>query len=279
MESVASVMDNLIAKLLTVKGECPHCNEPLFAWKNKNLDGTDRCAPTCMRCGYHDLKRKEDVTTKRIYDESLKNRALNLFKNGSIVTNQQLFNKRLNNYQTTDNETQTAKTVANNYINAILTNGCNHMILNGKSGAGKSHLAMAICWEVIERSNYDKKVAFINYRELLEQLKFSFGDAEARKHLQGNLIKDLKTIDLIVLDDLGAELGGVNATAATSYNNDILHSLLEAREDKALIVTTNLSGGEIRKAYGERVLSRLQNNSNGFVHTFKTTSDKRTLNF
>ncbi len=279
MESVASVMDKLIIKLLIQKGDCPHCQKPLYAWKTKNRDGTDRCAPTCMSCGYSDLKRKEDVTTKRLYDQSLKSRALNLFQNGSIVPNESLFKKRMANYRVTDTETQLAKEVAMRYIKAILDGGANHLILNGKSGAGKSHLSMAVCWEVIEQSNYDKKVAFVNYRELLEQLKFSFTDPEARKQIQGNLIKDLKTVDLVVLDDLGAELGGIQAKSATSYNNDVLYSLLEAREERALIINTNLSAREIVEAYGERVLSRIQNNSKGFTHTFRETKDKRTGSF
>ena len=81
------------------------------------------------------------------------------------------------------------------------------------------------------------------------------------------------------LDDLGAELGGIQAKSATSYNNDVLYSLLEAREERALIINTNLAAREIVEAYGERVLSRIQNNSKGFTHTFRETKDKRTGSF
>lgn len=273
MLSVKTGIQQLIDNLLEIKGACPSCQEPLYAWKAKNKDGSDRCAPTCMRCGYHDLKLKEDNTTKRLFDESLKARALSLFRNGSIVPNEKLFEKRLSNYREVDAETKQGMATAKSFVNEMLLNKSPHLVLNGKTGAGKSHLAMGICWDTLERSNYDKKVAFINYRELLEQLKFSFSDEATRKALQGNLIQDLKTIHLVVIDDLGAELGGSNAKQATSYNNDILLSLLEAREDKALIVTTNLSGSEIKQAYGDRVLSRIRNNS--LAHTFKETADKR----
>lgn len=273
MLSVKTGIQQLIDNLLEIKGACPSCQEPLYAWKAKNKDGSDRCAPTCMRCGYHDLKRKEDHTTKRLFDESLKNRALNFFKNGSIVPNEKLFEKRLSNFREVDPETKNAMVVAKRFVNEVLLGESPHLVLNGKTGAGKSHLAMGVCWEVLERSNYDKKVAIINYRELLEQIRFSFADEEARKVLQGNLIKDLKTIDLVVIDDLGAELGQGTERQATAHNNDVLLSLLEAREDKALVITTNLSSKEIKSAYGDRVLSRIKNNA--LSHTFIETADKR----
>lgn len=275
MESVADVMNTLIARLLKENGECPHCQSPLYSWRNKRSDGRERCQPTCMTCGYTDLKRKEDLDSARIYNESLKNRAVSFFRNGSIVTNESLFEKKLSNYITENEETKKALETVKSYVNDVLLGKPVHLIINGKSGTGKSHLSMGACWEVVNRSNYDKKCLFINYRELLEQMKFSFVDEQARKALQGNLIADIKTTDLVVIDDLGAELGGGTSKSATTYNNDVLHSILEAREERALILNTNLSAQEIREAYGERVLSRILNNSKGHVVTFKETKDKR----
>ena len=38
------------------------------------------------------------------------------------------------------------------------------MILSGKSGVGKSHLAMSTAWEVLEKSNYDKRACSLAMR-------------------------------------------------------------------------------------------------------------------
>lgn len=269
-------MARLMENVLIVTGECPECHNPLYSWKMKNPDGSKRgTTASCMVCGHRDLKRQEDLDSVKIYNESLKSKGIIFFKNGSIVPNSSLFDKDLSSFISDSEETKNALEKAKAFVNEILLNKNPHFILNGKSGTGKSHLSMGICWEVIKRSNYDKKCLFINYRELLEQLKFSFSDDKARKAIQGNLIADIKTTDLVVLDDVGAELGGGYSKGATPYNNDILHSILEAREDRALIVNTNLTGKEIREAYGERILSRLQNNSKGYVFTFKETEDKR----
>lgn len=148
------------------------------------------------------------------------------------------------------------------------------MILSGKSGVGKSHLAMSTAWEVLERSNYDKRCLFISYAELLEQLKFAMNDEQARKEITGSLMAEIKSADLVVLDDLGAELG-VKGNDSTNFNNDTLNRIVEARQNKATVFTTNLTGKKMSQAYGERILSRIMSNSQGFVMKIEGTSDKR----
>lgn len=275
MESLAANMKVLISKVLEKKGDCPNCKEPLYGWKTKKPDGTERCSPTCMQCGFTDLKRKEDVMTDKIYNNSLKARTWNFFRNGSMVTNNSLFDKDFKTFTPENEETKLALEKSHAFINEILLGKTTHLVLSGKSGVGKSHLSMSICKEVIKRSNYDKKCLFINYRELLEQLKKAFNDDVMYKLLHQSLMADIKTTDLVVIDDLGAELGGSSANNSSNYNNDTLHSIMEAREDKALIVNTNLTGKELKAAYGERIVSRIMNNSNGFVSSLNQTKDKR----
>lgn len=275
MESLADVMSSFINRLLEKKGECPNCSEPLYTWKNKRPDGSERGHPTCMSCGYKNLQRTQDMKTAEIYNNSLRTRAMNFFKNGSIITDKKVFDNRLANYKVVDHETEQAKQMTESFINSLLNGETNHLVLTGKSGSGKSHLSMSVCWEVIEQSNYEKKCLFINYRELLEQLKFSFNDEQARKAIQGNLISDIKTTDLVVIDDLGSELGGTKANMASTYNNDILYSILEARQNLPLVVNTNLTSEEIKESYGERILSRILRNAKGCIYKFEATKDKR----
>ncbi|MEQ7093806.1 ATP-binding protein [Enterococcus gallinarum] len=275
MESLAAGMQILIEKVLVVRGECPDCQKPLYGYKAKNKDGTERCAPVCMACGYYDMRRKEDIETERIYNESLKNKAINFFKFGSVVTDKSLFDCSFENYKLIDAETETAAGIAKSFVEAVLKGEPKHFALNGKSGSGKSHLAMAATWEIIKKSDYNKKCLFISYRELLEQIKYSFNDEQLRKEIQGSLMKDIKTADLVVIDDLGSELGGTKFSSSTNFNNDTLNSILEARQNQAIILTTNLTGNEMREAYGERIVSRLFKNSKGFAFKFVTTADKR----
>lgn len=275
MENLGDAMTRLMNKFLKKVGTCPMCNGDLLAWKGKNKDGTERCAPTCVACGYSDLKRKADRETQQIYDKSLKARTINLFKNGSMIADKNLFNKTFSNYKLLDEEATLAKQKADEFIACVLNGEPRHFVLTGKSGVGKSHLSMAVSWAVIQQSNYDKKVLFINYQEFLSELKKAFKDEIMYKLLHQSLMQDIKTVDLVVLDDLGAELGGTADSGATSFNNDILYSILEARQEKALLVNSNLNSIEMNDAYGNRIMSRILNNSQGFLIRNKSSLDRR----
>lgn len=272
---MGQAMTQLINKLLVVVGECPQCGSDLFQWRQKMPSGEDRCGPTCMSCGHRELKKKQDYQTVQIYNESLKKRAINYFKYSSLVPDKSLFNETFKTYKTLDNETREAFETANKAVNRMTANEPTHLVLTGKSGTGKSHLAMAAAWKVLEQSNYQKNVLFVNYRELLEQLRFAMNDREVQKQIQGELMAELKTADLVVLDDVGAELGGNNATDSTRYNNDVLTGILEARQNMAMVITTNLTAKELRNSYGERILSRILKNSQGFTVAMKNAVDQR----
>ena len=274
MENTGDIFGALIDKMLEITGTCPRCEDKLYSWKTKNKDGTDRCAPTCMHCGYKDLKAKADAETNLRYIDNLKKRAVDMLKYRSVITDSELFDKTLDNYVTSDEESAQALGYAVEFVNEVVKGNSTHMILSGKSGVGKSHLSMAVCWAVLEDSKYNKKVLFINYRELLERRKASFND-KAENSNQISLLKDIKTVDFVVIDDLGAELGGSKYSDATNFNNDVLYSILEARQNKALIVNTNLTSKEIKAAYGERILSRMMKNAMRYSMQFNKAADKR----
>ncbi|HFD6940704.1 ATP-binding protein [Enterococcus faecalis] len=279
MQSASDGFSKMIKTLLYITPDpCPECGGNLYAWRAKNKDGSDRCPPTCMECGYKARKKAEDLETEKMFNDSLKARAINYLKYSSLYTDKNLINCRFKTYKTVDTETKLAFEIANRATTEILLNKPIHMILSGKSGVGKSHLAMSTAWEVLEKSNYDKRCLFISYAELLEQLKFAMNDEQARKEITGSLMAEIKSADLVVLDDLGAELGVKqidDRNKSTNFNNDTLNRIVEARQNKATIFTTNLTGKEMGQAYGERILSRIMSNSQGFVMKIEGTSDKR----
>lgn len=274
MESVGEIMEELIRKILKQNGKCPECNEPLYSWRTKNKDGSERCKPTCMKCGYKSLRVQEDLQTERIYNDSLKARALDFFKGGSVISNQSLFDCTLEKFKVVDQETEIALEKAKSYVNAVLLNKPAHFVLTGKAGSGKSHLGMSVAWEVLKRTNYDKKILFISYHELLEQIRFSYNNADIRKVIEGSLIADIKTADLVILDDIGAELGK-GVSSSKDFGTSTLNSFLDARQNQATIITTNLSSEELVNAYGSRIVSRIFMNSEGYTIKFQKTADKR----
>lgn len=255
---------------------CPHCGDDMYAWRQKNKDGSDRCAPTCMRCGYKSVKKAEEKTVDKMTTDSRNAKVINLLRHGSLLTDKPLIDKRLSMFKIIDDETKRAKERAEQIINRILLDENIHGIFLGNPGAGKSHLGMSICWSIIEQSNYKKTALYVSYPYLLDQLKFAMNDETAKKAITKELMDQIQDADFVVIDDLGAELGIFgNKTISTPYNNEVITRITDARTNKSTIYTSNLNAAQLDQAYGERVVSRMANNSAGYGFTFKTTSDKR----
>lgn len=266
---------DLINDVLKVTGTCPNCRSPLYAWKNKKEDGQERCAPTCMRCGYSEIKKQEVIYANETYSSMKQNKMQNYFRNCSICPNQVVFNYTLKSYKANSPETNNALSISNRAAQAVLNGDDIHVVLTGNSGVGKTHLAMGICNTVLVNSDYSKKVLFINYRELLEQLRFAISDSMAYRCITQEIMREIKQADLVAIDDIGAELGEATIQESTRFNSDILYGILESRADRATVFTTNLTSKEISKYYGGRITSRILNNSKGYVISFKNTTDKR----
>lgn len=261
---------------------CPKCGEPMMKWEHKNPDGSERCPPVCIAvgCGHREMTRRNGEKNQVIVDESVKKAAeLKMIKN-SIITDTKVWRSSFESYRVVDQETQQAKFKAQNWMNKILNKENLHVIFTGNPGAGKTHLAAAIIFEVLEKSNYKRTVGIINFRELLEQLRVAINDDEARRSIRGALMSEIKTMDVCVIDDLGAELGTAeNPTQPTPFVIETLQSLVEARLERATIFTSNLNSNQILSLYGERIYSRMLNGAttedklNAF--RFKETPDKR----
>jgi DNA replication protein DnaC len=114
---------------------------------------------------------------------------------------------------------------------------CKVLLILGGIGAGKT---TAAAWVVAgERAN----AVWLPARTV--------DDLESWKLVGHNA----KTAQLLVIDDLGTE-----RDTESGFGRDTLGNLLTDRIDRGqrTVVTTNLSGAEIVKRYGERLRSRLQ---------------------
>ncbi|REC31319.1 hypothetical protein CF160_02165 [Enterococcus pseudoavium] len=277
MENLGTAIEKLMDKVLVIVGDCPECNGPMRKWKNTNTDGTERCAPVCTVCGHREMNKRNKLREQAMFDESKMKDALNRMKNTSIVTDKNIFTNHFENYKVTDQETSLAKEKSISWAKQIVNGDPVHAILTGSPGAGKTHLGMSILNFTLKKTSYLVTCSVVSYRELLEQLKFAMNDPEAQKQIQGALMTEIKRTDVVLIDDLGSELGKLEDNQkATPYDVDVITSLAEARLNKATIFTTNLSSKQLINAYGERVFSRIMNNAGkDYVLNFKETTDKR----
>lgn len=154
-------------------------------------------------------------------------------------------NKTLDNFEITD-ENKKGLEIARNFIeNFPDTNG---IIFIGEVGRGKTHLAAAITNQLIHELY---KVIFGNITSIIGTIRKSYQKESQMSEF--NIINQLATVDLLVIDDLGKE--------HTSENNkSIVYQVINQRYEnyRPIIITTNLEPPtDFEERYGDYATSRL----------------------
>jgi DNA replication protein DnaC len=122
------------------------------------------------------------------------------------------------------------------------------LLMIGPVGSGKSHLAASILREVVAKGYSG---LFYNSPDLLRDIRATFNN-EPGGISEDELLEEITMVDLLVLDDVGAE-------KISEFVLDRFYLIVNKRyeECKPLIVTTNLDEETLRNRLGERVVSRL----------------------
>jgi len=129
--------------------------------------------------------------------------------------------------------------------------GYQNFFFYGTVGTGKSFLSGCIAKELIDKGY---SVIYFTATELFATLsRFSF-DYKTKDELH-ILREDLTTCDLLIIDDLGTEL-------PNNFTKSQLFTCLNTRHlnQKATIISTNLSLEELSNLYSERIFSRITSN-------------------
>ncbi len=123
-----------------------------------------------------------------------------------------------------------------------------NLLFLGRVGSGKTFMTNCISKELLDRGFsclYFTSVSFFN---MMADATFSYGE----ENLSREQVRDLFDCDLLVLDDLGTE-------TPNSFVRSRLFMIISerARLRKSMIISSNLSLGEIQSTYNERNLSRI----------------------
>lgn len=128
------------------------------------------------------------------------------------------------------------------------------LLLRGRHGVGKTHLAVAILKAVVGQKG--ARAYFYETRELLKLVRDSYRDGDTTEM---DVLRPVLDADLLVLDDLGAE-------KTSEWVQETLGLVVNTRysEKRPTVFTTNLGNGtalddlqSMRVQLGERTRSRL----------------------
>ncbi len=122
-------------------------------------------------------------------------------------------------------------------------------LILGKSGVGKTFFASMLGAELAKSG---VQVMYVTLPELLKSLLY-FGEDPNLSEARDSLYKLVKSVDLLILDELGTE-------KMSAAKQDLLADIIDTRfqdKTKGLVVVTNSTLREILNNYGERIFSRL----------------------
>lgn len=120
------------------------------------------------------------------------------------------------------------------------------ILLSGRSGTGKTYLAVALLRAALEAGRDGR---FVVVPDLLDRIRRAYGDAGPGAD---EVVEAVERVDFLVLDDLGTE-------QATPWALEKLYQIVNARilNLRQMVITTNLDGPTLTRQLGQRIASRL----------------------
>lgn len=137
------------------------------------------------------------------------------------------------------------------------------LILSGKVGTGKTHLACAVANAVIAQGH---SALFATVTDALRSIKQSYGRDAAVS--ETDAINALVEPRLLVLDEVGMDYG-------TEHSKTMLFDLMNKRYEnmRPSIILTNLDAAALREYFGDRIMDRLREGGGKLV-TFTWSSHR-----
>ncbi|MGK4046370.1 DnaA ATPase domain-containing protein [Ligilactobacillus salivarius] len=260
MDNLGDAIKLMFAKHFVDVGACPQCGARLYVPKPKpDIGGA------CPTCGYIDSNNNVKRTDEDWTLEARKNDQINYFTSNSILPSLNIMSNEFRNMKRTPNLNgvlETAIGIANRM--AKPNHRVIHSLFSGASGRGKTHTAISIINEVWRLTNYQYKFIFIDYPLFVSMQQQAINDKEAQKLLDRVMNQVRKGADCVVIDDLGTE-----PQMANDWNSSKFNEIMRYREDKDIIITTNLAPENIADKYNEQTMSRLRKFAKGNFINFK----------
>lgn len=234
-------------------------------------DVYNRAKPFCPKCASEKLREEKIAFDRKITREAI----TRYIYRYSLIDNALDWNCSFNDFKAAKGTKEfEVKQKARLLAGVYLKNSDKRFntIFFGSPGTGKTHLAMSMLKGVNDYSNPPKKCSFINVNTLMDHIFSSFDDPTEMWN-RSSSIEFIGNADLVVLDDLGTESAMTDKGQASEFVQKLLYRI--SNRATQLIITTNLSQRQFKRAYNQKIISRLFANTKNSIIDFSGIKDKR----
>lgn len=217
--------NNFPVDYLDIKYKCPKCKDTGYILNEK-------CS--CFRQKLIDKFYQQSNLKEILKRENFDNFQINYYSN--VVDKEQGLSPR-------KNMEKIVKYCINFYMD--FDNFNESLLFTGSSGLGKTFLSNCIAKELLDRGKVVIYQTASNLIEIMRTLKFD-------EHGDKDQLDEILNCDLLIIDDLGTEPN-------TAYSHSELFNIINTRilAYRKMIISTNLSIGDIHNYYPERITSRI----------------------
>jgi DNA replication protein DnaC len=226
-----------------IKTEVCSCGETVSIIEAPLIGGPRKGEKTQYKKGCKCEDKKLAREAWKIHQEAQQNKAKELFELNSIIP-PKLKKGTLENYIPQNESQEKAKERLQKYAEHFDPESGVNILLAGQFGTGKSHLTLGALKLIL---NKGYTAVFVDLPQLFSKIKATF--RQNSETSEEDLLRILKTADILVLDDLGAE-------AMTDWRKETLLQLINARAGRCTLYTSNLNKGEMIQHLGERNYSK-----------------------
>lgn len=227
----------------------------------------------CPRCELEQQNTSLEHQVQSEIFETMKLHKQSMLESKSLLQDKTLWNATFESYIAEDHEEHVNKQLAIKALEDYKKGSTFNLWFYGKPGVGKSHLSMSLLKAL---NGLHVSCLFIDIDEMLRKIRNSFNEKQS-PFTEQYFTDLLSEVDFLVLDDLGAETGNIDTDkSASDFTSRVLRAIINARQDKSTIVTTNLETKKLLKMYDPKLISRMMKNIQ--VIKFDETKDKRIHN-
>jgi len=236
------MMENEINPLdLKRKYECNTCKDRGYIEK---MGRFEKCL--CLVKLQEQLRYRKSNIVKRVEKENFNTFNMEIFDNQSKYS----ISSEMNIEMTPREQMELILRESRSFMDNFDSGDTKSILFYGGTGLGKSFMCSAIAKEMMDRG---RTVRYYTSNELINMLQmYTFDRSSFLKEYILEDYRELDDVDLLIIDDLGAEL--TNNFVKTALFNIINTRIIK---EKKMIISTNLSPTELRDRYDERIFSRL----------------------